>query len=143
MVDEARPDIVLMDLGMPELDGVGATREIVEQRLARVVVLTTYADDGGEIWLDPIAQARFVTALNEGIPPKAPTQHPALPDKLTPRRSRGAGAHRSRTVEAGDRSTTLPRPGHRENAHQPCLRQDRPSRPRPSRAIRHRKRPRR
>ena len=30
------------------------------------------------------AQARFVTALNEGIPPKAPTQHPALPDKWTP-----------------------------------------------------------
>ena len=41
-----RPDVVLMDLAMPELDGVGATSEIVAEGLARVVVLTTYADDG-------------------------------------------------------------------------------------------------
>jgi DNA-binding NarL/FixJ family response regulator len=34
-----------MDLRMPEMDGVAATREIAERSAARVVVLTTYADD--------------------------------------------------------------------------------------------------
>ena len=37
------PDVVLMDLRMPELDGVSATKEIVDRALgARVLVLTTY-----------------------------------------------------------------------------------------------------
>jgi DNA-binding NarL/FixJ family response regulator len=41
-----RPDVVLMDLAMPRLDGVGAMRELRRRLPAiRVIVLTSFAED--------------------------------------------------------------------------------------------------
>lgn len=43
---EHRPDITLMDLRMPDLDGIGAMTEILrEYPDARIIVLTTYSGD--------------------------------------------------------------------------------------------------
>lgn len=46
LADEKRPDVVLMDVRMPELDGVAATKEIRDRHPEiHIIMLTTFDDD--------------------------------------------------------------------------------------------------
>jgi NarL family two-component system response regulator LiaR len=66
--ERLRPDVILMDLVMPNLDGVGAMRALRERLPdARVIVLTSFADDER---LLPAIQAGAAGYLLKNVQPK-------------------------------------------------------------------------
>jgi AmiR/NasT family two-component response regulator len=42
---ELRPDLVVMDIKMPEMDGIAAAETLTHEKLAPVVLLTAYSDE--------------------------------------------------------------------------------------------------
>lgn len=42
---ELHPDVIVMDVQMPVMDGITATREVVARDLGRVIILTTFDSD--------------------------------------------------------------------------------------------------
>jgi DNA-binding NarL/FixJ family response regulator len=100
------PDVVLMDLRMPVLDGVAATRRLrVERPEVRVIALTTFDDDeevfaalragavgyllkdvSSERLVEAIgAAARGESVLQPSVAAKVIARFAQLPDEATPR----------------------------------------------------------
>lgn len=63
LVKEHEPDVAILDIKMPNMDGIAAAGEIVGERLAAVVILTAFSQR------ELVEQARDAGAINYLIKP--------------------------------------------------------------------------
>ena len=77
LTEEHRPDLVVLDVKMPKLDGISAAQRIAEQRIAPVVILTAFSqrelverarDAGAMAYLvKPFNKADLVPAIEMAV----------------------------------------------------------------------------
>jgi len=108
---DLRPDVILMDLNMPGLDGVEATRQILrEQPAIKIVALTAQVEDDSVvdavqagatgIWLKATEYEDLVRVIREANAGGHPVHPDAVPSLMTARR---AGGHN----KLSDREATV------------------------------------
>jgi DNA-binding NarL/FixJ family response regulator len=114
VIARTRPDVVLMDIRMPRMDGLTATQRLADQRdRPKVIVLTTFdADDhvvralalgASGFILKDTSPAMIVEAIQKvaaGEPMLSPSVTAALIRQVVDARSTGMNAHRARTAAA-------------------------------------------
>ena len=99
MIDQAQPDILLLDIGMPVLDGFAVVRQIRENpHLAKlpVVAVTAYAMQDDR---EKILNSKFDGYLSKPINPRLLTEEldrllSQREDRNTPNRSNGSPVDR-------------------------------------------------
>jgi DNA-binding NarL/FixJ family response regulator len=132
MARELRPDVVLMDLKMPDVDGVTATRRIAadpELAAVRVVVLTTFDDDQSVFAalragaygflvkdLEPGELLQAIRVVARGDALLAPSVTRAVIGAFTAAQPGRAGRGRHRTRRPAGRARAGDRRAHRTRA---------------------------
>jgi len=159
-----RPDVVLMDIRMPVLDGIEATRRIVRaQPGTRVLILTTFGLDGyvydalhagasGFMLKDAppeelVAAVRIVAsgeallapAVTRAVIDEFARRQPVAEPKVPPAVG-GARSPSGRTLESRDLRAARDQRGNRQDARRAHPPEARPPRPRAGRDLRLRER---
>ena len=163
---QLEPDVILMDLVMPRLDGIGAMRELrARSSPSRVIVLTSFLDDerlmpalqagAAGYLLKDVEPAELARAVRSACADEAlidPTVAARLLHTLSsresaggarrrhrapdPSRARGPGADRARALQQADRAGARRRREDGQDPRRAPAGQARRRRPHPGGAVR-------